>query len=84
MAQGHSYQEVARRLTITPKTAEHHIEHIYNKIGVSARASAALFAMEHDLILRRPSPRVPHVHQAHGGLSPYMRSFGESSTSYSW
>lgn len=52
IAQGHSYKEVARRLTITPKTAEHHIEHIYNKIGVSARASAALFAMEHDLIPR--------------------------------
>src|SRR5579859_7294269 len=52
IAQGHSYKGVARRLTITPKTAEHHIEHIYNKIGVSARASAALFAMEHDLIPR--------------------------------
>lgn len=52
IAQGHSYREVARRLIITPKTAEHHIEHIYNKIGVSARASAALFAMEHDLIPR--------------------------------
>jgi HD-GYP domain-containing protein (c-di-GMP phosphodiesterase class II) len=50
IAQGHSYKEVARYLTITPKTAEHHIEHIYNKIGVSARASAALFAMEHDLL----------------------------------
>lgn len=52
IAQGHSYKEVARTLTITPKTAEHHIEHIYNKIGVSARASAALFAMEHNLIPR--------------------------------
>jgi len=52
IAHGLSYKEVARRLTITPKTAEHHIEHIYNKIGVSARASAALFAMEHDLIPR--------------------------------
>jgi HD-GYP domain-containing protein (c-di-GMP phosphodiesterase class II) len=52
IAQGHSYKEVARHLTITPKTAEHHIEHIYTKIGVSARASAALFAMEHDLIPR--------------------------------
>jgi HD-GYP domain-containing protein (c-di-GMP phosphodiesterase class II) len=52
IAQGHSYKEVARRLTITPKTAEHHIEHIYNKLGVSARASAALFAMEHDLLPR--------------------------------
>ena len=50
IARGNSYKDVARCLTITPKTAEHHIEHIYNKIGVSARASAALFAMEHDLI----------------------------------
>jgi DNA-binding NarL/FixJ family response regulator len=50
IARGLSHREVAQRLTITPKTAEHHIEHIYNKIGVSARASAALFAMEHDLI----------------------------------
>jgi HD-GYP domain-containing protein (c-di-GMP phosphodiesterase class II) len=52
IAQGLSYRQVADRLTITPKTAEHHIEHIYNKIGVSARATAALFAMEHDLIPR--------------------------------
>ena len=50
IAQGYTYKEVAKRLTITPKTAEHHIEHIYDKIGVSTRASAALFAMEHDLI----------------------------------
>ena len=52
IAQGRSYREVAKLLTITPKTAEHHIEHIYDKIGVSARASAALFAMEHDLVPR--------------------------------
>jgi len=52
IARGLSNREVANPLTITPKTAEHHIEHIYTKIGVSARASAALFAMEHDLILQ--------------------------------
>jgi DNA-binding NarL/FixJ family response regulator len=26
------------------------VQHIYNKIGVSTRAAAAMFAMEHDLI----------------------------------
>jgi putative nucleotidyltransferase with HDIG domain len=50
IARGASYREVARALQITPKTAGHHIEHIYNKIGVSTRAAATLFAMEHDLL----------------------------------
>jgi HD-GYP domain-containing protein (c-di-GMP phosphodiesterase class II) len=50
IAHGASYREVARALTITPKTAEHHIEHIYTKIGVSTRAAAAMFAMEHELV----------------------------------
>lgn len=49
---GLSYRQVARHLYITPKTAEHHIEHIYTKIGVSSRAAAAMFAMEHNLVAR--------------------------------
>jgi HD-GYP domain-containing protein (c-di-GMP phosphodiesterase class II) len=50
IARGASYREVAHALQITPKTAEHHIEHIYDKIGVSTRAAATMFAMEHDLL----------------------------------
>jgi HD-GYP domain-containing protein (c-di-GMP phosphodiesterase class II) len=50
IARGASYREVARDLAISPKTAEHHIEHIYNKLGVSTRAAATMFAMEHDLV----------------------------------
>jgi HD-GYP domain-containing protein (c-di-GMP phosphodiesterase class II) len=50
MAQGLSNRELARRLYISPRTAEHHVQHIYTKIGVSSRAAAALFAMEHGLI----------------------------------
>jgi HD-GYP domain-containing protein (c-di-GMP phosphodiesterase class II) len=50
MAEGHSNREVARRLYISPRTAEHHVQHIYTKIGVSSRAAAAVFAMEHGLI----------------------------------
>jgi DNA-binding NarL/FixJ family response regulator len=30
--------------------AEHHVQHIYTKIGGSTRAAAAMFAMEHDLL----------------------------------
>lgn len=43
-------REIGKTLSISPKTADHHIQHIYNKIGVSTRAGAALFAMEHDLV----------------------------------
>jgi HD-GYP domain-containing protein (c-di-GMP phosphodiesterase class II) len=50
MARGSSNRDIARRFGISPRTAEHHVQHIYTKIGVSSRAAAALFAMEHDLL----------------------------------
>ncbi len=50
VADGCSNREVARRLQISPRTADHHVQHIYAKIGVSSRAAAALFAVEHDLL----------------------------------
>jgi HD-GYP domain-containing protein (c-di-GMP phosphodiesterase class II) len=50
IARGASYKAVAGSLSISPKTAEHHVAHIYAKIGVSSRAAAALFAMEHNLL----------------------------------
>lgn len=50
IAQGCSNREMARRLSISPKTAGHHVQHIYDKLGVSTRAAATMFAMEHDLL----------------------------------
>ncbi len=50
LARGFTTKEVARRLFISPKTADHHVQHIYTKIGVSTRAGAALFGMEHGLL----------------------------------
>jgi DNA-binding NarL/FixJ family response regulator len=35
---------------VSPRTAEHHVQDIYVKIGVSSRAAAALFAMENQLL----------------------------------
>lgn len=49
VAAGHSNSQIARRLVISRRTAEHHVQHVYAKIGVSSRA-AALFAMEHHLL----------------------------------
>jgi DNA-binding NarL/FixJ family response regulator len=50
LAYGRSVREMARALYLSPKTVGHHIEHIYNKLGVSTRAAATLFAMRHDLL----------------------------------
>jgi DNA-binding NarL/FixJ family response regulator len=53
VAEGLSNAQIAQRLVISRRTAEHHVQHIYTKIGVSSRAAAAMFAMEHRLLPRR-------------------------------
>ena len=50
IACGQSMKEVAATLFIARKTVDNHIQSIYSKIGVSTRAGATLFAMEHDLL----------------------------------
>jgi DNA-binding NarL/FixJ family response regulator len=50
LARGLPNRAIAERLYISPRTAEHHVQHIYTKIGASTRAAGALFAMEHDLL----------------------------------
>jgi HD-GYP domain-containing protein (c-di-GMP phosphodiesterase class II) len=50
LARGLSIRQIAERLVIAPKTADAHIQHIYGKIGVSTRAAATMFAMQHDLV----------------------------------
>lgn len=49
-AKGFTTQEIADRLFIASKTADHHIQHIYNKINVSTRAAAALWAMQNAVV----------------------------------
>jgi len=55
VARGLSNPQIADALVVSRRTAEHHVQDVYAKIGVSSRASAALFAMEHD-ILPDPGP----------------------------
>jgi HD-GYP domain-containing protein (c-di-GMP phosphodiesterase class II) len=50
VARGLSNADIAGRLSISRRTAEHHVQHIYTKIGVSSRAAATLFAVEHQLL----------------------------------
>jgi HD-GYP domain-containing protein (c-di-GMP phosphodiesterase class II)/DNA-binding CsgD family transcriptional regulator len=50
IVRGQSNRQIASRLSVSERTVEHHVEHIYSKIGVSTRAGATLFAMEHHLL----------------------------------
>jgi DNA-binding NarL/FixJ family response regulator len=50
LCRGGTNKEVALLLEISPKTVGHHVSHIYDKIGVSTRAGATLFAVEQDLL----------------------------------
>ncbi|MET0510496.1 MAG: HD domain-containing phosphohydrolase [Thermoleophilaceae bacterium] len=50
LARGLQTKQVARALGISVKTADRHIQNAYRKMGVSTRAAATLFAMEHGLV----------------------------------
>jgi HD-GYP domain-containing protein (c-di-GMP phosphodiesterase class II) len=58
-ALGLTTRQVADQLGISPKTADHHIQHVYTKIGVSTRGAAALFAIEHGVLVSDPSADPP-------------------------
>jgi DNA-binding CsgD family transcriptional regulator len=49
-ARGLTTGEIAGALFISPKTADHHIQHVYGKIGVSSRAAAMLWAMQNAIV----------------------------------
>jgi HD-GYP domain-containing protein (c-di-GMP phosphodiesterase class II) len=49
LARGLQTKQVAQALSISPKTADFHIQNSYRKMGVSTRAGATLFAMQHGL-----------------------------------
>jgi DNA-binding NarL/FixJ family response regulator len=50
LARGLQTKQVAGALGISVKTADHHIQSAYRKLGVSTRAAATLVAMEHGLV----------------------------------
>ena len=63
LARGQQTKQVAQALGISVKTADRHVQNAYRKIGVSTRAAATLFAMEHGLVawgelpIARPAAR---------------------------
>ena len=47
---GRESQQAARKLGISVKTCDNHIQRLYRKLGVSTRAGATLYAVEHGLL----------------------------------
>jgi HD-GYP domain-containing protein (c-di-GMP phosphodiesterase class II) len=58
VARGLQTKQIAHLLGISPKTADSHIQHAYAKIGVSTRAAATVFAMEHGMAASGKLPMV--------------------------
>jgi len=50
VARGKTNKEIGQILAISARTVQHHVAHIYDKIGAYSRAGAAIFAMEHRLL----------------------------------
>jgi DNA-binding CsgD family transcriptional regulator/predicted negative regulator of RcsB-dependent stress response len=46
VARGMSNREIAERMFISPKTAEHHISRVLSKLGARSRAEAVAFALK--------------------------------------
>ena len=50
IAEGETTREIAEQLFISAKTADNHIQHIYTKLGVTNRAAATRWAVEHEIV----------------------------------
>ncbi len=50
LARGKNTPQIARALHISKKTVEHHLTHIYAKIGVSCRTAAVVYAVQQGIV----------------------------------
>jgi DNA-binding NarL/FixJ family response regulator len=50
LADGASNPDVSKALFISRRTAEHHVEHILTKLGVTSRTAAVAYALTHEML----------------------------------
>ena len=56
IADGATTRAMSEQLFISAKTADNHIQHIYTKLGVTNRAAATRWALEHEVANRNGDP----------------------------
>jgi HD-GYP domain-containing protein (c-di-GMP phosphodiesterase class II) len=54
LARGLSNREIAEALVLSPRTVQHHLASVYDKINLRTRAGAAVFAIENGLVPATP------------------------------
>jgi HD-GYP domain-containing protein (c-di-GMP phosphodiesterase class II)/DNA-binding CsgD family transcriptional regulator len=54
LARGLSNREIAETLVLSPRTVQHHLASVYDKINLRTRAGAAVFAIENGLVPATP------------------------------
>jgi serine/threonine protein kinase/DNA-binding CsgD family transcriptional regulator len=54
LAEGLSNKEIARALSVAPRTVNFHLDNIYSKLGVQSRTEAAIYALRRGLVRRPP------------------------------
>jgi DNA-binding CsgD family transcriptional regulator len=52
LSQGLRTAQIAQELFISPRTVETHLAHIFEKLGVSSRTEAAVYAIRSNLAMR--------------------------------
>jgi DNA-binding NarL/FixJ family response regulator len=50
VARGLTNKEVAARLDISVKTAGNHLQNVFQKLGVTTRAGATMYAMQRGIV----------------------------------
>jgi DNA-binding NarL/FixJ family response regulator len=53
IALGHTNRQIAERLVIAPRTADNHVQHIFDKLGLSSRAQVAAWIAVRGLVRDR-------------------------------
>jgi len=55
VGQGASNKDIAAALFITERTARTHVSNILGKLGLASRTQAALYAVDHNLVVTKPA-----------------------------
>ena len=50
LARGLANRAIAEELVLSPRTVQHHLASVYDKINLRTRAGAAVFAIENGLV----------------------------------